>query len=177
LWDGTTMLDLGTLGGSQSEAVAMNDSGQVTGISLTAGDEEHTFTHAFLWNGTTMLDLGTLGGTDSFAEAINATGQVTGWSWIEGNFDPHAFLWDDGTLHDLNALIDPADPLLPFVYLREGVDINDFGQILVTGFDSRTFRHSVYLASPVPSSVPEPGTLTLLGLGLLALGLVRRRAA
>jgi len=87
----------------------------------------------------------------------------------------HAFLWD-GMMQDLNALIDPADPLQPFVTLGIGVDINSLGQILTTnGFDSRTFESHAYLVTPV--SIAEPGTLALLGFGLLGLGVVRRRAA
>ena len=77
------MLDLGTLGGTVSEGVAINDSGQVTGSADTAD----AVTHAFLWDGTTMLDLGTLGGTNSVGDAINASGQVTGIAdygrWIQ----------------------------------------------------------------------------------------------
>ena len=40
LWDGTTMLDLGTLGGSFSRGVAINDSGQVTGFATTAMESQ-----------------------------------------------------------------------------------------------------------------------------------------
>ena len=68
LWDGTTMQDLGTLGGSYSGGLAINASGQVTGIATTASD---AVTHAFLWDGTTMQDLGTLGGT--FSRALPST--------------------------------------------------------------------------------------------------------
>jgi probable HAF family extracellular repeat protein len=146
------LTDLGTLGGTLSNGVAINDSGQVTGYSSTADDEEF---HAFLWNGTTMQDLGTLGGTSSQGAAINASGQVTGQS-STANLENHAFLWDGTTLQKLDALVDPADPLQPYVHLMDGVDINDRGQILATGVDRRTSGEThAYLVSPVQVTLPD----------------------
>src|SRR5687767_3227617 len=52
-------VDLGTLGGSFSEARGINPRGQVVGLSTTAGGQ----TRAFLWDRGTMTDLGTLGGS------------------------------------------------------------------------------------------------------------------
>src|SRR6266568_3460413 len=71
-----TVVDLGTLGGANSRAVAVIGSGQVVGDSETAAGA----THAFRWAKGHMLDLGTLGGSDSHAVAINAAGDVTGYA-------------------------------------------------------------------------------------------------
>ena len=142
----------------------------MTGRSFIAGDAE---VHAFLWDGTTMQDLGTLGGTASEGAAINASGQVTGF-FTMADGSGGAFLWDGNTMRDLNALIDPADPLRPFVTLLSGLAINDLGQILAAGTSSRNRGVRAYLLTPV--SIPESGTLALLGLGLLGLGVMMRRA-
>jgi len=92
------MVDLGTLGGTESEAVAVNASGQVVGWSEVASGDHH----AFSWTQAGgMIDLGTLGGAQSEATAVNATGQVVGWA-NTADGDRHAFLWTQaGEMVDL----------------------------------------------------------------------------
>jgi probable HAF family extracellular repeat protein len=159
LWDGSRMQDLGTLGGQHdSFAVDINDSGQVTGY---ANLPQAGLYHAFLWDGTRMKDLGTLAGTNiccinSRGIAINASGQVTGTSATSGDAGDHAFLWDGTALRDLNNLIDVADPLQRYVTLWEGIDINDRGQIVANGTDSRTGHTHAYLVSPVTADTTPP---------------------
>src|SRR5690242_8361979 len=107
--------DLGTLGGNFSEAVAINERGQIVGLSALSGGACGGPTpscHAFLWEDGTMQDLGTLGGGYSAAVAINNGGKVAGNSTTpSGTTCPnlpiagcHAFLWDGTTMMDLGSL-------------------------------------------------------------------------
>ena len=61
--------DLGTFGGPESNAVAINGRGQIIGYSYMASKDwrGQTPMHAFLWQDGKMRDLGTLGGPDSHA--------------------------------------------------------------------------------------------------------------
>jgi probable HAF family extracellular repeat protein len=83
------VIDLGTLGGTYSRAFAINDAGQVVGVSQTI----ESGGHAFFWdrrNG--MIDLGVLyEGDMSAAYGVNDHGQVVGFS---GPDDRDAFIWD-----------------------------------------------------------------------------------
>jgi probable HAF family extracellular repeat protein len=89
-----TMRDIGSLGGTQSQGVAINTSGQVTGDSFTAGDQA---LHAFLYDGT-MHDLGAVGDRSSNGIGINDLGRVVGVATDTATY--RAFLYD-GTRHYL----------------------------------------------------------------------------
>jgi probable HAF family extracellular repeat protein len=98
------MADLGTLGAGaagSSSAVAVNQSGQVAGMSQTSSGAEH----AFSWTTAGgMVDLGTLGGTSSHAAALNDAGQIVGRSTTASG-DEHAFSWSVATgMIDLGTL-------------------------------------------------------------------------
>jgi probable HAF family extracellular repeat protein len=112
--------DLGTLGGPGSEAVAINNRGQIVGSSDTKGDEE---IHVVLWQKGKKRDLGTLGGTYGAAYDINERGQIAGSASTKANrWDPtHAFLWENGKMRDLGTLGGRDS---------EAVAINESGQIV-----------------------------------------------
>ena len=151
LWrnDGTPMIDLGTLGGPMSEPLAINNAGQIAGNAFTR--KLSVSRHAFVWlnDGTPMRDLGTLqGGPSSGAVDINASSWVVGWSNIDKIKTRRAFLWMNNgqPMQDLTALIDPADPLQPYVVLTKAIAINDAGDILAEGNDSRDYyTHHYFL--------------------------------
>jgi len=113
LWENGTMRDLDP-GGGRSDAVAINDAGQVAG-NMDRGQQ-----HAALWDNGTLQDLGTLGGAYAEAHAINAGGQVIGYSHTPQQI-PHAFVWLNGTMQDLGTLGGPESYALA---------INDRGQIV-----------------------------------------------
>lgn len=108
IWQDSLLRDLGTLGGTDSCALFINERGQVAGNSFTnsivnPGTGLPTL-HPFFWDGDEMKDLGTLGGTLAFANAINNRGQIAGASSLADDSTFHAFLWGKGKLTDFGTL-------------------------------------------------------------------------
>ncbi len=94
------MVDLGTLGGGESQAYGINASGQITGFAQTSKNE-----HAFVFSAETMTDIGAnLNGTpNSFGYSINSFGQVAGTAYNSGYSTSHAFFYDGATATDLGT--------------------------------------------------------------------------
>jgi probable HAF family extracellular repeat protein len=103
IWEGGAIRDLGTLGGTDSCAVLINQRGQVAGYSFT-DPSANPPVHPFLWQHGTMRDLGTLGGTFALANALNNWGDVAGLSFVAGNSVYHPSLWHRGGTSDLGTL-------------------------------------------------------------------------
>lgn len=127
LWREGQANDLGTLGGNESAAYAVNRRGQVVGAALNATPDPYSFidflfcgssngtqTRAFSWDKDSgMKDLGTLGsGNDALAAFVNEDGQVAGFAYTNSIPNPttglptfHPFLWEKGKgMRDLGTI-------------------------------------------------------------------------
>jgi probable HAF family extracellular repeat protein len=121
-----------------SAATAINDLGQVVGISGICEDAigELSAEHALLWENGKPIDIGNLGGKAfNTPMAINNRGQIAGFSDLPGdvvdnvlvNVNFHAFLWPvNGKILDLGTLEGDS--------ISEATGINDQGQIIGTSF-------------------------------------------
>ena len=129
LWDKKNIVNLGTLGGTQSSAPSINNRGQVVGWAMNtipdpySADLESTgppFAGSFpgttqlraaLWDNHGIHDLGTLGGPSALAVMVNQRGQIAGQSYTSFTPNPttgiptiDAFLWENGKMKDLGSL-------------------------------------------------------------------------
>lgn len=149
---GTGMTDLGAPEGSFSTSMGINDLGQAL-VTSWGPSPMRSYVHT---PGQGMSPLGYLGlGLDStMAMDINNRGQVV------GNSAGRAFLYDGGTMFDLNDLVGPL-PSGWFLMSAEG--INEAGQI--AGFGLYNGVSQAFLLSPL-HQIPEPSTLLLASLGL-----------
>jgi probable HAF family extracellular repeat protein len=121
---GYTVVDLGTLGGTSSAAVSINDNDWVSGFSGLSGGSPYL--HATLWRTSRLSDLGTLGGPNSAVEwpVKNVRGLLAGisetsakqrlgevWSCAEAFFPQppsghicRGFVWHDAGMVALPTL-------------------------------------------------------------------------
>lgn len=97
------LTDIGTFGGLNSYAYAINDHGQVVGGAGTLSGQNH----AFLFSGGTLRDLGTLGGSYSNAYDIDNHGVIVGTSALPGapnDLFREAFRYAGGSMTGLGTL-------------------------------------------------------------------------
>ena len=96
------VVDLGTLpGGKLSNALGVNDQGQVVGVA----DEPTGFLMGFRFTKAGgMKPLGTLAGTNSSAQAINDANQIVGQADTNAGGVTDAFIWVKGKMTPLGSL-------------------------------------------------------------------------
>lgn len=124
----------------------INERGDVVGFAGVPGDAGGNFTPPFMWtreHGWVFLPL-LAGDIAGAATSINESRQIVGYSNdAGGNF--HPWLYQDGTLANFNALIEPGSALTGPVQLL--FDISDQGEI--TG---STTTGQAFVATPIRSA-------------------------
>jgi probable HAF family extracellular repeat protein len=98
-----SIVDLGTLGGTESYAFDVNIHGDVVGTSLTSTGE----TRAFLYHMGSMTNLGVLDGTNNYSQAfgINDAGSVVGISTQNGSsIGSRPFVYSAGAMSFVGSL-------------------------------------------------------------------------
>jgi probable HAF family extracellular repeat protein len=128
---------MGSLGGGMSQAYAINNRNQATGIGYLANGDAHAF---IVDASGKMKDLGALEqyGT-SWGFGINDSGVVVGQAQLSSGV--HAFVYNGKKMLDLNSLVPQGSGLT----LIEADSVNDAGQIACTGEDSQGNSHAVLL--------------------------------
>ncbi|CAH0285334.1 hypothetical protein SRABI118_03909 [Massilia sp. Bi118] len=113
------LTDIGTLGGRDSNAMAINDLGQVVGNSSI---DANGGSYGFLYSGGSMSALG--GGTYMQAYGINNGGAIVGSMFVSMPDDVyrHGYMLSGGTLTDLGTL--------PYSDGSVGIAINSHGDIV-----------------------------------------------
>jgi hypothetical protein len=129
-------------GASASFAYALNDRNQVVGI-VNIG----IASHAMRWSDGVMKLLPRL----SPDEAASSPSSINNWGMIVGGttlslpqFHQTATLWFGSHVVELDTLVRADDPLKPFVHLQSAEQINDRGDIVAAGTDSRTHARILY---------------------------------
>jgi probable HAF family extracellular repeat protein len=157
LWDGEKLVDLVAppFGGpGNGEANWINDAGEVVGggaLPVSCPGGRGHLRHAFLWREGVITDLGGLPETPVSAGIfINSKSQVVGFSRTCDFSIFNAFLWEQGSMVDLNTLISPNSTF----HLYWAGFIDDLGEIGAFGMLPNGDSHAVLL---VPCDENHPG--------------------
>ena len=157
LYQNGSLANLGNLGGLNSYAYGINGQGKLVGYLDTPEGAR-----AFLYDSGAVTDLGSLGGTNAFAFGINNLMQVAGSSLMPDNVRTHAFLWQAGTITNLNRLL----PLGSGWELMEARGINDKGQIVGWGLTNNQEHGFLYAAGSIRDLGVLPGGTNSYAFGL-----------
>ncbi len=149
LWRKGLMTDLGSFGGRVSQAISVNERGEVVGFSQTSATDpsgedfcdsgDFLICLPFLWQDGVMTPLPTLGGNNGTAAGINNRGQMVGYaetatpdpscsaSQVGFTFRLKPALWEKGEVQEL--------PTVPGFPIGAAFAINDKGQAVGVSAD------------------------------------------
>jgi probable HAF family extracellular repeat protein len=144
LYDGGTWEDLGTLGGKNSHAKAINGLGHVAGCADTDGAGlDHQ--HAFLYTGQAMIDLGAPEGMHACAYGIASDDTVAGIA-MDARKNSRAFIYKDGVLYDKLSQITDAGKAYHYSSVNA---VAADGQMVVEAYPANSGIMHVLVLQPV----------------------------
>lgn len=159
---GYSFQDLGTAGGPWSNALAINNAGQITGGNSRGTPTRDDGEILTIWHGTTMTTNDT-SGMDSRGWSINASGAVTG-GFADRGFWFFASTWSaSGARTDLGDLAGRKDE-----FWSVGQGINDLGQIVgaAVAADKISYKPLLWDNSTTPTVLDTLGGQTGEALGV-----------
>ena len=167
LWRDGHMMPLPTLGGNNGQASAINNRGQIVGISETTVQDSgcspskpgKIISPAF-WEKGEVRPLPTVDGDpDGFVQGINDRGQAVGSSGTCSNIAIHAVLWEHDTAFQLPDLGSDGN---------DAYAINDHGQVVgyVSTADGSTIVASLWQNGGVTGLPIRPGDSAAFATGI-----------
>jgi len=144
VWQFGILRFLGTLGGAQSYGEFINDLGQISGHSETS-IMANTNTNCppydpFIWQNGKMIDInpGNFGGAEGGTNFLSNHGHAVGFGTESGEVISQAFLWNNGTLTDLDTLGTLGGSL------NSAYNVNEQGHVVgVSSVSDDSVYHSV----------------------------------
>jgi probable HAF family extracellular repeat protein len=166
LWRDGHMMALPTLGGNNGEAAAINNRGQIVGISETTvpdsgcppGKQPGTTVLPVMWERGEVRALPTLPGEpDGFAQGLNNQDQAVGATGTCTSSAIHAVLWEDGKAFQLKDLGQTGS---------DAYAINDHGQAVGYVSTTSTFVASLWQNGGVTTLGILPGDFASFATGI-----------
>ena len=139
-WKNGHRQSLGDLGpsGSGGTAMAVNDHGEVVGVSSGVVNSAGVV-RAVIWQHGIVKDIGTLGGLHSTACALNSSGAVVGWA-EQGDQSTEAFIWQKGSMRHLGAL---TSTIAQSGRKSQAFAVNRNGQVVGSAVDAKGENRAV----------------------------------